>query len=239
MPAKTWPTSWRSSPSSTLRLCTPPNDTRSVMPAGPARAAGLTDSFNPRSQVHYVVCCILDCVQPGQCAPFVSGPFPARLDPAGDGAGSGPRKTVAGPRRRARPRPGRGRLAANRHRTLLDDVPGVGQGPLRDRRPARPRYAAPGYVTRAQLDHRPASHVRAGVGFPARHAGVPEWPHPHRPGPLHRDGAHLELARLRLERARRSARGAQLSLPDPDLLGARLALPDGGARLVRVSRRGT
>ena len=88
-----------------------------------------------------------------------------------------------------------------------------------------------------QLDPRAARDVRAGVADAARSAGIPERPRAHRPRPLHRHGAHLELARVWLRRARGGARCAQLGVPDPDLQRAGLALPHGRSRLVRRRRR--
>ncbi len=105
-------------------------------------------------------------------------------------------------------------------------------------RPARPRHPAARHLAGAQLGHRSAGDVRAGVDLPRRPAGVPQWGDPDRAGALHRDGADLEHAGVRFQRAGGGAGGAQLGLPDPDLFAARLALPHGGSRVVRAGRRG-
>ena len=152
--------------------------------------------------------------------------------------GAGARARVAGHRPRARPgASSTRRLAADRDRPALDDVPGAGQGALRASSASLARAEAPRHVARSSTGSRADPDVRAGVAVPAGPAALPHRAHPHRPRALHRDGAHLEHARVRQRRARRRARGAQLGLPDPLLLGAWLALPHGRAGLVRRRTR--
>ena len=79
-------------------------------------------------------------------------------------------------------------------------------------RPRRP--AAVVALAAAQLGDRPGADVRAGLDLPGRPAGVPHRADHHRPGPLHRDGAHLERPGVRRRRGSGVAGGAQLGVPD-------------------------
>ena len=69
-------------------------------------------------------------------------------------------------------------------------------------RPRRPRPPHAGPVPGPELGPRPGADVRPGLAAAARPARVPHRPDHRRPGPLHRDGDHLERPRLRRPRGR-------------------------------------
>ncbi len=159
------------------------------------------------------------------------------MDRPGDG--HWPAAGAHGPGSRGGPLGSGGRrdLVAHRHRAARDDVPGPGQGPLRQARLGHRRPGDAGRVAGAQLGRRPGADVQPRVAAAAGPPGLPDRADHRRPRALHRDGHHLERPRLRRPRGGGRPRGPQLGLPGHRLRGARLVLPRGPARLVGAGRR--
>ena len=88
-------------------------------------------------------------------------------------------------------------------------------------------------VAGVELGARPGADVRPGLAAAAGPARVPHRADHRRPGPLHRDGHHLERPGLRRPRSRRRAGRAELDLPGHHVRRAGLVLPVGAARLAR------
>jgi hypothetical protein len=115
--------------------------------------------------------------------------------------------------------------------------PVPGQGPLQPHRRRDPRPAPARPQPGPQLGDWPGAHVRVGVGVPGRPARVPHRADHRRPGPLHRDGAHLERLGRRRPGSRRRAGRRQQPVPDRRVQPARLLLPRAAPPLARLAHR--